>query len=137
MRPEMEHLPWDLDLGTVDFRDHPRRSELPVANQFAVALYFPKALVPLHPHTHPYGHVTWVTGGRVAVRCGDEVKILDPSNPLSIGAAVPPDVVHQAMGLDDGATAMCVHILRDSQGVEYPFSYKLTTAEMLAATGRA
>lgn len=130
-------LPWDLDLRTVDFRLHPRRAEIPVANQFAVTLYFPKAFVPLHPHTHPYGHVTWATGGRVAVRCGGEVKILDPGNPLSIGAAIPAEVVHQAMGLEDGATAMCVHILRDAKGIEYPFDYKLTVAEIMAATGRA
>lgn len=136
----MEHaaqLDWGKDLAKVDFRDHPRRSEDVRGNFFFVDVEFPKAGVPLFTHTHPYGHVSRATLGRVAIKCGDEVHILDASNPFARSVVVPPEVEHSAIGLDDGACMTCTHVLRDDNGKLYPFEYRLTTAEVMSATGRA
>jgi hypothetical protein len=128
---------WDMDLNTVPFLDHPRRSEDVRGNLFFVDVEFPKAGVPLFPHTHPYDHVTRAVVGRVAVKCGDKIHMLDASNPFNRSCVVPKDVAHSAIGLDDGACMTCTHILRADDGTMFPFEYKLTTAEIMAATGRA
>jgi len=128
---------WDLDLSTVNFLDHPRRSEDVRGNLFFVDVEFPKAGVPLFPHTHPYDHVTRVVVGRVAVKCGDTVHMLDAANPFKRSCVVPQGVIHSAIALDDGACMTCTHILRRDDGTIIPFEYKLTSAELMAATGRA
>lgn len=131
------NLNWTMDLNAVDFRHHPRRSEDVRGNLFFVDVEFPKAGVPLFPHTHPYEHVTRAVIGRVAVLCGDVVNILDASDPFRRSCLVPKDVPHSAIGLEDGACMTCTHILRRDDGTMFPFEYKLTTAELMAATGRA
>lgn len=128
---------WTMDLNAVDFRHHPRRSEDVRGNLFFVDVEFPKANIPLFPHTHPYDHVTRAVVGRVAVLVDDTVNILDASDPFRRSCVVPSGVIHSAMGLDDGACMTCTHILRKDDGTIVPFDYKLTTAELMAATGRA
>lgn len=130
-------MDWNFDLSSVDFRDHPRRSEDARGNFFFVDVEFPKAGVPLFAHTHPYDHVTRAVVGKVAVMCGDVVYELDAANPFKRSCVVPKDVVHSAMGLTDGACMTCTHNLRDDAGNIYPFEYKLSMAEIMAATGRA
>lgn len=133
----MQKQDFFLDLNTVNFLHHPRRSEDVRGNFFFVDVEFPKAGVPLFPHSHPYAHVSRATTGRMAVLCGDTIHMLDAADPFKRSVIVPKDVVHSAIGLDDGACMTCTHNLYDADGNAYPFSYKLTTAEIMAATGRA
>ena len=128
---------WFMDLGAVDFRHHPRRSEATHGNQFFVDVEFPKAGIPLPPHSHPYGHVSRATLGRVAILIGDQVQVLEAGDPFNRGIVVPSGVIHGAIALDDGACMTCTHILRDDAGNTYPFEFKLTAGQLMAATGRA
>lgn len=65
-------------------------------------------------HSHPFDHVSMLSTGRIRITVGDHVKEFKAPQMMFIKK----EMEHQLVALEDNTTVLCIHAIRDGNGVD-------------------